>query len=99
MQMQTAHSIKTKRTKVTLMPTKQIAGIAGKVSLCVCIGHAIVLPSYGWAQESRPKHLDLAIRFVRQVAPENTSYRHKDTSVKWKGVRGAPAYESHTDCS
>jgi hypothetical protein len=59
----------------------------------------VFFPAYTSAQESRPKHLDLAIRFVRQVAPENTSYRHKDTSVRWKGVRGAPAYESHTDCS
>jgi hypothetical protein len=43
--------------------------------------------------------LDWALMLVNGLAPENTSYRHKNISVKWKGIDGAADYESHADCS
>ena len=43
--------------------------------------------------------LQWARTMVADVAPEATSYQHKGGHVAWKGVDGATAYESHTDCS
>src|SRR5262249_16041670 len=43
--------------------------------------------------------LDWATLLVKNLRLENTSYRHKPTTVKWKGIDGAADYESHTDCS
>jgi hypothetical protein len=36
---------------------------------------------------------------VEGLKLKNTSYRHKNISVRWKGVGGAKDYESHADCS
>jgi hypothetical protein len=46
-------------------------------------------------QNNSPKHLADAKELLHNVKPQNTSYRHKDTVVKWAG----PASECHTDCS
>jgi hypothetical protein len=43
--------------------------------------------------------LQWARTMVADVAPDATSYQHKGGHVAWKGVDGATAYESHTDCS
>lgn len=48
---------------------------------------------------ARKSPLEWAKILVREIAPENTSYRHKQGYVRWKGIGGAQAYESHTDCS
>src|SRR5262245_27086976 len=48
---------------------------------------------------ARKTHLDWAVRLLRGVRENTTSYRHKNGSVKWKGVDGATRSESHTDCS
>jgi hypothetical protein len=48
----------------------------------------------------RPRtHLSWAEELVKGLRLESTSYRHKPTTVHWKGVDGAKIYESHTDCS
>src|SRR4029079_14603879 len=61
---------------------------------------AALLVSIALAGRADPRsHLDWARILVREVRPENTSYRHKQGFVKWKGEGGALAYESHTDCS
>jgi hypothetical protein len=36
---------------------------------------------------------------ARKVKPADTSYRHQDSVVTWRGVNGAEDYVSHTDCS
>lgn len=46
-----------------------------------------------------PKHLQEAENLLKSLQPESTSYRHKDTSVKWKSQKGVESSESHTDCS
>jgi hypothetical protein len=48
---------------------------------------------------ARPAHLGWAVRMVEHLKLKNTSYRHRNVSVKWKGVGGAQDYESHADCS
>jgi hypothetical protein len=46
-----------------------------------------------------PKHLADARRLLQDLKPADTSYRHKDTVVKWRGENGATQCECHTDCS
>lgn|SRR5262249_50448980 len=57
----------------------------------------------GWDATRRPDvegtPLYWAELLVREVKPADTSYRHQDSVVTWKGVDGAEAYLSHTDCS
>lgn len=57
----------------------------------------------GWQATRKPvgNHAPLywAELLVREVKPADTSYRHQDSVVTWKGVDGAEAYVSHTDCS
>jgi hypothetical protein len=48
---------------------------------------------------ARRTHLEWAVLLVKHLRPGDTSYRHKNLSVKWKGVEGASRYESHADCS
>jgi hypothetical protein len=51
-------------------------------------------------QPATPKHLEWATRLLADVRPgTTTTYRHKKTSVRWRGVNGAAASECHTDCS
>lgn len=50
-------------------------------------------------REARPALLDWATKLVQNVQPGDSSYRHKDIVVRWKGTDGATAYESHADCS
>ena len=60
----------------------------------------LVVPCLAFAgQPAAPKHLDEAVKLLDTVNPDTTSYRHKDTVVKWKGENGAVVAESHTDCS
>jgi hypothetical protein len=52
------------------------------------------------AQRSVPKTpLDWARILVSELQPENTSYQHKQSFIKWKGENGAEQCESRTDCS
>jgi hypothetical protein len=44
-----------------------------------------------------PKHLDEAVKLLKSLDPDQTSYRHKDTVVRWSS--DAQASECHTDCS
>jgi lysophospholipase L1-like esterase len=46
-----------------------------------------------------PKHLLAAQELVDNVKLDDTSYRHGEPSVLWKGSGSATLYESHTDCS
>jgi hypothetical protein len=46
-----------------------------------------------------PKHLDWALKLLKDLPAQRTSYRHKNSLVKWKGVDGAKENESYTDCS
>jgi hypothetical protein len=46
-----------------------------------------------------PAHLDWAVKMVAGLKIENTSYRHKDLCVQWKGIDGAQEFVSHADCS
>lgn len=43
--------------------------------------------------------LEWAEALVKNVQPDNTLYRHKDSIVTWTGVNGATEYVSFTDCS
>jgi hypothetical protein len=49
-------------------------------------------------QRAPPRHLEWAVKLL-EVSPATTSYRHRNTSVRWKGVNSATASECHTDCS
>ena len=46
-----------------------------------------------------PKHLVDARKLLKSVLPENSSYQHKNTVVKWQGENDAAQSECHTDCS
>lgn len=61
--------------------------------LCLAFG--------GTAQRAvnRQTPLELAQTLVNGLAPENTSYQHKEGFIKWKGENGADTYESRVDCS
>src|SRR5262249_45760742 len=50
-------------------------------------------------RKQEPAHLKAARQLVEEVKPEDTSYRHKDEVVTWKGTAGAEKSQSHTDCS
>jgi hypothetical protein len=63
------------------------------VVLCIVTGAPVE------AQVARRTHVSWAQELVKGLRPENTSYRHRPTTVRWKGVDGARDYESHTDCS
>ena len=65
------------------------------------LGIMLCFASAGVAQKvgSRQTPLELAQTLVNGLAPENTSYQHKEGFIKWKGENGAAAYESRVDCS
>src|SRR5436190_1462800 len=50
-------------------------------------------------EKQEPKHLKDAKTLLDDLLPKNTSYRHKDADVQWKGANGAKAGICHTDCS
>jgi hypothetical protein len=52
-----------------------------------------------WSDKSAPAHLEVAVAFAKHIRADETSYRHKDAVVKWKGIDGATVNECHTDCS
>jgi len=59
-----------------------------------------VCPTVAWAQDdASPKHLAKAIQLLKDVLPENTSYRHKNNVVTWRDIDGAKLSECHADCS
>lgn len=71
-----------------------------------CFAVAFLLPTHGLlclclaggtADEAR--HLKDARLLMGDLLPKNTSYRHKDGEVLWKGENGAKANICHTDCS
>jgi hypothetical protein len=60
----------------------------------------LLLPPLVAAQDKpATKHLEALLALLNDIRPENTSYRHKDGEVIWKGQGGAPAAVCHTDCS
>jgi len=64
---------------------------------------ALVVATAAVAQERKPepakspKHLEIALILLKEVGPENTSYRHKNNVVKRK--TGSEAAVCHADCS
>jgi hypothetical protein len=46
-----------------------------------------------------PTHLQWAELLIKNLLITNTTYRHEQGSVTWKGWNGARLYESYTDCS
>lgn len=60
------------------------------------------LPAFinsAYPEPAERTHLDWANALTGQIQPENTTYKHKNGYVRWKGENGAVVYESHTDCS
>ncbi len=50
-------------------------------------------------RDVEPPHLAWARNLVRGVRRYDTSYRHEDASVRWKGIGVAAGSACHTDCS
>jgi hypothetical protein len=50
-------------------------------------------------KDTEPPHVEWARVLVQGVRRDDTTYRHKDTAVQWKGIDGATGYQCHTDCS
>lgn len=48
-------------------------------------------------EEMLPPHLQAARDLQEHVLPQNNSYRHRPSTVRWKEMSGI--YECHTDCS
>src|SRR5262245_53863316 len=67
-----------------------LSGLAGFLA-CAAQG--------GTKEAAQKTHLNWAREIVRGLHPEDTSYRHKNSSVRWKGIEGVTRYESHADCS
>jgi hypothetical protein len=49
--------------------------------------------------EELPKHLVAAQELLKSIKLEDTSYKHGEPAVTWKGEDGAGKCVSHTDCS
>jgi hypothetical protein len=60
---------------------------------------AMQRPGLAQPNANEPKHLRAAQVLVQTVQPDETSYRHKDSVVHWKGEDGAPVSVCQTDCS
>ena len=54
--------------------------------------------SFAWAEATPSSLLAAAQELLTQVAPENTSYKHKEPVVRWSTDPANPAW-CHTDCS
>jgi hypothetical protein len=64
------------------------------------LASVLFIVPHGAADElPAPEHLTWAVKLLKDTKPEATSYRHRNTSVRWKGIDGARSSESHTDCS
>lgn len=61
-----------------------VAGLLLAIAVCV--------------RADTPPMLKAAEELVQQVAPERTSYKHKEPEVRWSTDPANPAY-CHTDCS
>ena len=60
---------------------------------------ALVPAGAAETKAEEPKHLAAARLLLKEVHPEDSSYQHKDSSVRWKDDDGASKAECHTDCS
>jgi hypothetical protein len=70
------------------------------IGLFTCLLILAALVGIGRAQTKVEKTpLYWAQVLVSGLQPENTSYQHKQSFIKWKGENGAQEYESRTDCS
>lgn len=58
-----------------------------------------LLVSYGLCAQELVAHLTDLRYLLKTVAPEDTSYRHRNSVVIWQGQGGAEKSVSHTDCS
>src|SRR5262245_25203844 len=64
---------------------------------------ALFVASFAIAQETKsvskasPRHLAMALELLKELDPQNTSYRHKNNVVRRKSSEGAA--EWHADCS
>jgi len=73
-----------------------------RLFVLACAATAIGVPAAsaaGAEAVSEQAPLAWAQRLVDETNPEETDYRHKDTTVTWKGSSGARATISRTDCS
>lgn len=68
------------------------------VALCV-FKHTLLGFCLAGSGTDEPRHLKDARLLMTDLSPKNTSYRHKDGEVVWKGENGAKANICHTDCS
>lgn len=78
----------------------KISPLAFSALLLVTLQDPLPHTSAGEAKE--PKHLADAKLLLKDLLPQNSSYRHKDADVQWKGggAKAEPeANVCHTDCS
>jgi hypothetical protein len=73
-----------------------IALTRGAAILAVCFFIGRPSPSQ---TPTSPKHLADALKLVKSIKLDRTSYRHNETSVLWKGDKGAKDSEAYTDCN
>lgn len=71
------------------------AGLIAALLIVLTMG----LSSSPSVDEWLPRHLENARILQQNTLPQNTSYRHQDRIVTWKGEKGAVIYQCHTDCS
>ena len=71
------------------------AYVLNVIVLFMLAGSAAAFPS---DSSPVPEHLQLARMLVAEIAPGDTSYRHKN-GVVWKNAQPSSHYEAHTDCS
>ena len=76
------------------MPSAEAIVPALPKTLLVVAGNLTADPA-----REEPAHLKDVLLLLENVQPRDTSYRHKNGVVRWKGSDGATSWESHTDCS
>ena len=72
------------------------------LALCMCayLGTNLALFSQEEPDDfSIPPHLQAARALLKGVRPEENSYRHRPSVVRFKGEQGATQYICYTDCS
>lgn len=62
---------------------------------CLCV----MLITCSLSAEEMLQHLANVRILQENTLPQDTSYRHHDQIVRWKGENGAIKYECHADCS
>ena len=65
----------------------------------LCIIVIAPVAAFAGQPGAAPKHLEDARKLVQTLKPDNTTYRHDNPVVKWKGDKGVDASECYADCS